>query len=172
MNVILLGYMGSGKSFIGQELSKTLQMPFIDFDGFIEENERSTINEIFDTKGEIYFRKIEHHYLKALLNKSTNSIIALGGGTPCYYDNMQIIKSRENTKVIYINVSVAELSKRLLKEKQARPLLKYVSSIDDMEEFVGKHLFERINFYNQADIIINGNNSPEKIIEEIVLRLF
>lgn len=172
MNIILMGYMGSGKSLIGQELSKALNLDFVDFDSFIEEREGVSINIIFETKGEIHFRKLESLYLKELLDTVSNSIVSLGGGTPCYGNNIQLIKSSNNAKSIYLNLSVSELSNRLLKDKAKRPLLKFIDSKMDMDEFVGKHLFERINFYNQADIIINANKKPKDVVEEIVLQLF
>lgn len=172
MNIILLGYMGSGKSLIGYELSKILNKSFIDFDKFIELKEKKPIREIFEINGEIYFRKIESKYLNELLGSATNAIIALGGGTPCYGNNMQMIKNNQNSKSVYLQASVVVLSKRLLSEPGNRPLLKNIILEPEMNEFVGKHLFERSNYYNQADLIIKADSNPEEIIEQIILKLF
>ncbi|SFN85385.1 shikimate kinase [Bizionia echini] len=170
MNIILLGYMTSGKSVIGKKLSQILKKPFQDLDDYIEKKEGKTISDIFTTKGEIYFRKVEAMHLESFLQQN-NMILSLGGGTPCYGNNMNLIKQQLNTQSIYLNVSVAELSKRLYLNKENRPLVAHLQSEDAVAEFVGKHIFERVNFYNQADIIVNANNSPEKIIDDILLKL-
>ena len=172
MNIFLLGYMGCGKSYVGQKLSKVLDIPFVDLDDYIEKSERRTIEQIFNSKGEIYFRKLENTCLKELLKSNLNSVIALGGGTPCYADNIELISNHQSSKSIYLQVSIQELSKRLFNEKYKRPLLKFINTNDELLEFIGKHLFERKDFYNKADIIINANGEPTEIIEKIILELF
>jgi Shikimate kinase len=87
--IFLIGYMGSGKSVIGRNLSKSISYTFYDLDNFITTKERLTINEIFEQKKELYFRKIEREYLKELINKDEEKVISLGGGTPCYDNNMK-----------------------------------------------------------------------------------
>ena len=89
--IFLIGYMGSGKSVIGRNLSKSISYTFYDLDNFITTKERLTINEIFEQKKELYFRKIEREYLKELIDKDEKKVISLGGGTPCYDNNMEII---------------------------------------------------------------------------------
>lgn len=170
MNIILLGYMTSGKTVIGQKLGQILKKPFQDLDDYIENMEDMTISDIFKTKGEIYFRKIEGKHLENFLQQK-NMVMSLGGGTPCYGNNMEIIKQQSNTKSIYLNVSVAELGKRLYINKANRPLVKHLDSLEETTEFVGKHIFERLNFYNQADISINANKSPEVIVADILSKL-
>jgi shikimate kinase len=91
MKIILLGYMGSGKTTIGSSLSKKLYQNFTDLDDYIEKKENKTISEIFTEKGEIYFRKIEHVYLKQFIMDNDSYILSLGGGTPCYANNMDFI---------------------------------------------------------------------------------
>lgn len=170
MNIILLGYMTSGKSIIGKKLSQILKKPFQDLDDYIETKEGITISEIFETKGEIYFRKIEGHYLASFLEQK-NMILSLGGGTPCYGNNMELIKGQSDALSIYLNVSVAELGKRLFFNKANRPLVSHLTTENETTEFVGKHIFERLNFYNQADLIINANKSQEDIVQDIILKL-
>ena len=166
MKIIVLGYMASGKSTIGKEVSKKLDMNFIDLDVYISEQEKKSISEIFKIKGEIYFRKIENLYLKELLNNEGDFVLSLGGGTPCYANNMELIQSSK-AKSIYIQASIPTVVTRLIKEKSTRPLVADLEN-EKITEFVAKHLFERRFFYEQAAIIMNTEN---KSIQEIVLEI-
>ncbi|TBV24813.1 shikimate kinase [Meridianimaribacter sp. CL38] len=173
MNFFLIGYMGSGKSTIGSKLAQVLDYNFIDFDDYIQFKEKKTITEIFQSKGEIYFRKIENIYLKELIEDTTNTIISLGGGTPCYGNNMELIKASKHAKSIYLKASIPVLTERLFNEKGKRPLIAHIDSKEEMVEFIGKHLFERTNYYNQSDAtILTDNKSIEEITEKIILELF
>ncbi len=161
--------MASGKSSIGKRLSKSLDLQFIDLDDYIINKEKASINEIFKNKGEIYFRKIEHIYLKEILEKNTDFILSLGGGTPCYANNMnEIIK--ENRISIYLQSSVTKLSDRLIKKKSKRPL---VASLADekIPEFVAKHLFERRFFYEKAKFKVNIDNKSKKEVTKEIINL-
>ena len=172
MKIILIGYMASGKSLIGSELAKILDMNFIDLDEYIEEKEGNSIKEIFSQKGNIFFRKIENTYLKEILGSKDNLVLSLGGGTPCFTNNLELIQETAEARSIYLNVSVKELSKRLIVDKENRPLVTHIKTEEDMLEFVGKHLFERLSFYNQANYMVEANNSKEKILEDILFNLF
>jgi shikimate kinase len=163
MKIIFLGYMASGKSTIGKEISKKLDMNFIDLDAYISEQEKQSISEIFKIKGEIYFRRIENLYLKQLLNYENDFVLSLGGGTPCYANNMELIQSSK-AKSVYIKASIPTLVARLIEEKSTRPLVANLEN-DKMTEFVAKHLFERGFFYEQASIILNTEN---KTIQEVI----
>lgn len=167
MKIVLLGYMASGKSTIGKQLSKRINLPFIDLDAYIEEQEKKTVSTIFKEEGEVYFRLKEHQYLKELLNKKERFILSLGGGTPCYANNMKLIKENKETVSVYLFTSVRVLVNRILNNKNSRPLVANLED-DELKEFIAKHLFERSYFYEQADekIIIN-----KKSIEEIVAEL-
>lgn len=164
--------MASGKSIIGKKAAKILNWQFVDLDDIISKNEGRSISDIFKNKGEIYFRKIESKYLHETLENADQTVIALGGGTPCYGNNMNLISETKNATSIYLNVAIPELAKRLFKDKEHRPLVAHLSSIEDMTEFVGKHIFERIAFYNQANLIIDANKSIDKTLEDILLKLF
>ncbi|MBT8395141.1 MAG: shikimate kinase [Bacteroidia bacterium] len=173
MKIILLGYMASGKSTIGRLLVKIFGYKFIDLDSFIEKKEEKSISDIFKDKGEVYFRKVENLYLKKLLANQENCIISLGGGTPCYANNMQLIKEDRNAISFFLKTSVKEIVNRLIIEKDERPLVSGIDSKDSMTEFVSKHLFERNPFYSKADYVLNTDGkAKEKIVEEIVFKLF
>ena len=164
--IILLGYMGSGKSTIGQLLAHALDLPFEDLDSFIERKEGKKISEIFALKGEIYFRKQEQAYLSELLDCSTPMVIALGGGTPCYGKAMELIRAASPYS-FYLQLPTSELMARLLPEKAERPLIAHLS-LEDIEEFLNKHLFERFPFYTQAHFILPCHGlSPTEIVEKI-----
>jgi shikimate kinase len=145
MKIVLLGYMASGKSTIGREISKKLDMKFIDLDDYISKREKRSISEIFKVKGEIYFRRIESLYLSEILNSKDNFILSLGGGTPCYSNNMDLIMNSEAVS-IYIKAGIKTLVSRLTAEKNKRPLVAELED-DKLVEFVAKHLFERGFFY-------------------------
>ena len=172
MKIVLLGYMGSGKSFIGNELAQLLGFDFIDLDAYIEENEGQSIEDLFTLKGEIYFRKREAYYLLDLLKSSKPVVLALGGGTPCYGNNLEILKNSEATITIYLKASIKTLIKRLFKERFKRPLISHLNSEMELAEFIGKHLFERTRFYNQSDITISTDDkSSQQLMESIILQL-
>ena len=171
MNLILIGYMASGKSTIGNYLAKVLNYSFIDLDNYIEKKENLSVKEIFSQKGEIYFRKLENTALKEIVNNKENYVLSLGGGTPCFYDTMEWLKGKTNTKTIYLNVNLNVLTQRLLKDN-TRPLISHLNNEEDIKEFIAKHLFERSYFYNMADVKINASEKIEDIAEKIILELF
>ena len=165
--------MGSGKSTLGSMLASKLNYDFIDLDDFIEEKEKSPISDIFKTNGEIYFRQKESEYLKEILNSKQRLVLSLGGGTPCYSGNMQVILDSEHARSIYLKASIPTLVKRLQTEKGKRPLISHLKTDELLVEFIGKHLFERSQFYSQAQITISTDNKKEKdIIEELIFELF
>jgi len=161
MKIVLLGYMASGKSAIGVVLANKLGIQFTDLDCFIEEKEQLSIAEIFELKGEIYFRKIEGEHLQELLKLEDDCIISLGGGTPCYGNNIKFIKN--NSKSFYLNASIATIYNRLKNEASQRPLVATIGK-ENLKEYIAKHLFERNPFYEKANHTIFVN---EKTILEI-----
>ncbi|MBO3099856.1 shikimate kinase [Gelidibacter pelagius] len=172
MSIVLIGYMGSGKSTIGKKLSEIINFEFIDLDDYIQKKENLSIPQIFEAKGEIYFRKREHLYLKEVLQLN-NIILSLGGGTPCYGNNMDTILNAENTHSIYLKSSIPILVRRLTPEKTQRPLIAHLKSDEELTEFIGKHLFERSYYYSQSNqTIVTDGKSISAIAEEIVASLF
>ena len=171
MKVVLLGYMASGKSTIGKKLAKTFSLPFIDLDDYIVSKENKTISKIFAEKGEIYFRKIESVYLQEILKGKGNFVLSLGGGTPCYANNMNLINTSDAIS-IYLHTGIQLLSKRLIAKKSERPLVANLED-DSIYEFVGKHLFERGFFYEQAKYIVRTDGKKMKeVLTEIEMLLY
>lgn len=172
MKIVLIGYMGSGKTSVGKLLAEELNIPFRDLDHEIEKAEERSIPEIFITKGEIYFRKFENQILKSLLSEPEIFVLATGGGTPCYADSLSAMLNAENTLSVYLKAPISILCDRLFPEREQRPLLAHLNSLDEMKEFIGIHLFERSHFYNQAGLIIDvGEDSPKAIAKKIVQNL-
>ena len=171
MNIIILGYMGSGKSNIGRELSLKMNKKFIDLDSYIEEKEKDSISNIFQKNGDLYFRKQESRYLKEILNNNTDLVLSVGGGTPCYFNNLDMMISNNNIS-FYLKNSNIQLSSRLFNEKSKRPLISNISSKEKLLEFVSKHLFEREVFYNSATHKIDCNDkSVPYVVDDIMSRL-
>lgn len=172
MKIILLGYMGSGKTTVGKQFSKKMGIPFYDLDHYIATKEKATIPQIFKDKGEIYFRKIEHRYLREFLQQKKTYILSLGGGTPCYAGNMELITNQKEIRSVYLEASVSTLTARILENKQERPLLASLSG-EKITEFVAKHLFERRKFYEKAQYrILVNKKATDAIVAEIKIQIF
>ena len=152
--LFLTGYMGSGKSTLGEKLASKLNYGFIDLDKFIESEYHQTIPEIFASKGEGEFRAMENNSLKKLIEKD-NVVIACGGGTPCYFNNMELMKN--NGITVYIKLSVDALIKRLLVAKEKRPLIENKTEAD-LKTFITRQLEKREDFYHQAQYTVKGKD--------------
>jgi shikimate kinase len=164
-----MGYMGSGKTLVSKELSVLNNFKIFDLDTEISKQKNRSITEIFKEKGEIFFRKTEKEVLEKILSTEKNIILSLGGGTPCYYNNIDSIN--EKTISVFLKTNVKTLAQRLSSEKDKRPLIQNISN-EDLPEFIAKHLFERNPFYNQAKITINTDNlSAREIAEEILIQI-
>ena len=171
MKIILLGYMGSGKSTVGNQLAKKLYQNFTDLDDYIENKEGKSISEIFTEKGEVYFRKIEHTYLKKFINENESYVLSLGGGTPCYASNMDIISKEKDLHSIYLQGSITTLYDRLIDNSSKRPLLDSHTK-ESLIEYIAKHLFERSTYYEKAKYRISINSkSIDAIVAEIRILL-
>jgi len=122
MKIFLIGFMGSGKSYWGRQLSEKLLLPLFDLDMQVESNEGKSINQIFEEKGEENFRLLEKDALHIITESHESFIMATGGGTPCYFNNIDYMNNAGIT--VWINTPVEILFERLLKEKSSRPLIK------------------------------------------------
>ncbi|MGJ8684031.1 MAG: shikimate kinase [Nonlabens sp.] len=171
--LVFLGYMGSGKSVVGQRVSELLDYDFIDLDRYIEKEEKRNISKIFSENGAIYFRKKENQYLKTVIESEDKVILSLGGGTPCYYNHMEILNSHKNIKTFYLNAGIQTLTERLWDGRNTRPIITDIKTKEDLLEFIGKHLFERRPYYQQArhHIKVDDRNIDE-IAQEVIGYLF
>ncbi len=162
-NIVLIGLMGSGKTYWGERLAIRLDMPFLDFDRFIEEQEGRTIPEIFDEEGEERFRTLERKYLHELdLDKPT--VISMGGGTPCYFDNMDRINKLGHT--FYLKTPLDVLVERLKNNRGDRPLLKGKSD-KEITEFLKKQLKQRKKIYDKADDIVETDRITQRNLTKL-----
>lgn len=163
MKIALLGYMGSGKSTLGKTLAKRLNYSFIELDERVEEAMGMSISTAIEIKGELFFRKCENAVLKELLATVPDSVVlSLGGGTPAYYNHMDLLN--EHMLTVYLDVPVQTLVQRL-QASHPRPLLQ---GIDDVEEYIAKHLFDRMPFYYRAQKVLKGSEiSVEDVVNAI-----
>lgn len=162
MKIVLIGYMASGKSRVGKVLAIKKGLEFKDLDDYIEAKEKKSISQIFKDSGEVYFRNKETECLKELLEGEGDFILSLGGGTPCYGSNMEIVL--KNSTSFYLKTSIATIYSRLINEQSKRPLVAEIEG-DDLKEFIAKHLFERAPFYEQASKIVS---TDERSVDEVV----
>jgi shikimate kinase len=165
MRIFLIGYMGSGKSMVGKGLAKELKLSFIDMDDYIEERNFRTIPQIFAQDGEDGFRKIEQKALHELV-QFEDVVIATGGGTPCFFDNMEVIQ--RSGRSIYLKGSPRIIAERLKQSKVERPLIKGKSN-EELVAFIDDTLNKRENWYKQADVVLEFDH--DITIDEVMNRL-
>lgn len=171
MSIFLIGYMGSGKSIVGKYLAQKLKFDYLDLDNYIEEQLGLTVSEIFKTKGELFFRTQEQLFLREVLTLK-QTVVSLGGGTPCYGDNILELISSSN-RVIYLKATVDTLTSRLYSEISNRPLISHLNNESELNDFIRKHLFERNYYYQQAKHKIEvDNKSVAQITQEILATLY
>ena len=151
--IILIGYMGSGKTTVGKALSKETGMMFYDLDWYIESRMRKTVSQIFAERGEEGFRQIEYNMLHEVA-EFENVIISCGGGTPCFFDNMDYLNQQGD--VVYLKATPETLYKHLLMAKVERPLLKDKSP-EELIAYITEHLKERAPFYEKARYTLDVN---------------
>jgi shikimate kinase len=116
------------------------------------EKEQRSVSDIFAAEGEEYFRYKEMEMLEELVGKEENFILSCGGGTPCFFNNIEFMK--KSGKVVWLNTSVEVLKERLLKERMSRPLIREVND-EELKRFIIRKLSERKMYYEQADIMVN-----------------
>ena len=166
MKIFLIGFMGSGKTYWGKKLSEKLTLPFFDLDEQIESHEGKTISQVFAEEGEEYFRLLEKDTLHIITESHDSFIMATGGGTPCYFNNIEFM-NRAGTAV-WINTPVDLLFERLIKDKAHRPLIKDLNDAQ-LRSFIIKKFSDRKIYYEQAEMTVDEN---EKSLEKIVEKLF
>ncbi len=156
--------MGSGKTHWGKLWAQQNGLDFFDLDEIIEAQQQKTIDAIFEQNGEESFREIESNALKTFSEKD-NCIIACGGGTPCFHDNMQWMN--ENGTTVYLKASTGQVLERVKDEKYKRPLLKKLDD-DEVLLFISQKIIERAPFYSQAKIILLVEELNTASFEKII----
>ena len=164
LHIVLIGFMGSGKSTIGKLLAQRLNRPYIDMDERLVRQEEMSIAELFEQKGETYFRKAENRMLKSLLASKTIAVISTGGGAPCFLDGMQSIN--KSSYSFYLKVGRSILLQRIYQD-QERPLVKNKTKTD-LKKFIDHTLKKREPFYKQANQTILAFNPPQKIVDRLL----
>lgn len=168
MKVYLIGFMASGKTTIGLELAKTLNYEFIDLDVFIENKYNKTVKQIFEQKGEDYFRIIENEALREVASFDGNIIVAAGGGTSCFYNSIDFMNKTGLT--IYLKAEVAELVARLIESKTDRPLL-WGKTHQELNDYIIRVLDERKKYYEKAKITIESSSVDVPQLANTILAL-
>ena len=149
--IIIIGYMGAGKTTVGKCLAKELNMDFYDLDWYIESRMRKTVKQIFDEYGEDGFRKIEHNMLHEVA-EFENVIISCGGGTPCFFDNIEYMNQQGET--VFLKASPEVLYGHLKMGKTVRPLL-LNKTPEEVKVFINEQLEKRNPYYTQAKYTLN-----------------
>ena len=178
MKIFLIGFMGSGKTHWGQRLAARLELPFYDLDSLIIDKEKRSVADIFAGKGEEYFRYTEKEILEEITAQQESFILSCGGGTPCFFNNIEFMK--KSGKVIWLNTAVDVLRQRLQRERLSRPLIAEVTE-EDLQRYIIRKLSERRMYYQQADVTVSEdtthldelirillqNEQPDRLIDEI-----
>ncbi|MES1220604.1 MAG: shikimate kinase [Bacteroidota bacterium] len=165
MKIFLIGFMGSGKTHWGRLLSQKLSIPFFDMDEQVVSHEGKSIVDIFSEKGEEYFRLLETDVLHIITESHESFVMACGGGSPCYFNNIEYMNNSGIT--VWIKTPVEVLFQRLIKEKEARPLIKELND-DQLKAYINKKFADRKIYYDQAEIIIDEEPLQlDKLVEKI-----
>ncbi|GAB4246869.1 MAG: shikimate kinase [Ekhidna sp.] len=145
LKIFLIGLPGAGKTTMGLDLAVHLGVQFVDLDQDIEKFNKQTVREIFDEKGEAHFRQLEKHHLEKVINELDSFVMATGGGTPCFFDNLEQMK--RSGKVVFINTPLQTIKNRI-KNDESRPIL--------MSTSLEALLESRVDYYKQADYTITS----------------
>jgi shikimate kinase len=165
MKIYLIGLLGSGKSVLGKKLAELAKLPFIDLDDALEEQEGMKVSEIFSGKGEEYFREIESVALRKQ-SETSEFVMATGGGTPCFHDNMFFMNQTGVT--IFLDTPVQEIVKRMdSSQRKSRPLLAGVAD-NQLEEKLKDIFAQRLPYYQQAHYTMNGVNVTPSAVLQLV----
>ena len=166
MLIFLVGYMVCGKSTIGRALARRLGKPLLDMDALIEEHCGKRVGEIFETLGEDGFRRMERDTLAEVISSYDDAVVATGGGTPCFFDNMEAMNRAGRT--IYFQMSAEKLAVRLEHGRAKRPLLRDKSE-DELVEYIRENIRRREPFYSQARLVIGCDGvSDDYVVSHVV----
>ena len=168
MKIVLMGYMGSGKTAMGKYLNRMLGLKTIDLDKYIEHIEEMSVSEIFRRYGEGGFREMECFHLRQIMADEDNFVLSLGGGTPCFKGNMDFLKGKCTS--VYLSASPLVLAERLACSSTKRPLLKGKTG-DELLEYVRQSLSQRERYYKMADFELSVETLSIDESGEALLRL-
>jgi shikimate kinase len=165
MNIFLIGFMGCGKTYWGKLWSGRSGLPFYDLDDMVEAQKGKTAADIFAEDGEDKFRDFETAALRSFSNIET-AIVACGGGTPCYNDN--IAWMNKNGTCIYLRSAPENILIRLMTETEKRPLIKNLQG-NELQFYIKEKIKERDFFYEQAEIILDVDDLPNNYLPEFLI---
>jgi shikimate kinase len=166
MKIFLIGFMGSGKTYWGHLLSEKLGIPFFDLDEQIVNHVAKPITEIFAVDGEEHFRMMEKDLLHIISESHESFVMSCGGGTPCYFNNIEYMK--QSGTVVWINTPQQTLFERLIKEKDKRPLIKNLTD-DQLKGFISKKYADRKIYYEQATIKVG---EEPVLLDSLIEKIF
>lgn len=158
IRIFLIGYMGAGKTTLGKAFARELGLTFIDLDWYIEERFHKTVQRIFEERSEEGFRELERNMLHEV-SDFENVVISTGGGTPCFFDNMEYMNTQGET--VFLSVDPIVLFRRLRVAKQQRPLLAEKTD-EELMEFIGSALEKRMPHYSKARHIFCAEELEDK----------
>lgn len=164
MNIFLTGFMGSGKSTFGRKLAKQLGLRFYDLDKMVEEKAKCSVEDIFKYLGEDTFRQMESECLHTFEGQE-NFVLSCGGGTPCYFDNMEFIM--EQGLCIYLEMDEASLFNRLVHAKSVRPTIKGFTE-EELKLFIKDTLAKRREIYERAHLVVPALSLKPAELKELV----
>lgn len=170
--IFLIGYMGCGKSTLGRALSHTTGMRFIDLDNYIENRYHLSVRDLFAEKGEDTFRAIEQNMLHEVADFE-DVIIACGGGTPCFFDNMEYMNEHGTT--IFLNTALDKLHTRLMRGRHKRPLIANKND-EELRTFIIQNLEKRLPHYSKAQVVFSSDlldtqSEIEDTVNEFISKL-
>jgi shikimate kinase len=164
--IFLIGMMGAGKTTLGRQLAERLGYAFVDLDDYIEQREGKSVPHLFEEGGQERFRQKERQALEAVVHEFQQAVIATGGGTPCFFNNMAFINQQGTS--VFLNAPADELTQRLLlTDLSQRPLLAQKNEAE-LKDFIVKTLAERIAFYRQARYTLSGKRYNIEQLESLV----
>ena len=153
MRIYLIGFMGSGKTTVGKKLATRLSCEYLDLDDYIEQQEQDSIKNLFEKKGEAYFREQERLYLRNIPDDKSY-IISTGGGAPCFFDNIDFMNKTGLT--VYLKLKPEQLFSRLESQREKRPLISSKKDDRALLQYIVDKLNEREGYYQKARLIVDG----------------
>ncbi len=164
--IFLCGFMGCGKTTHGKKLAKALGYHFIDLDDYTSNKYDKAITDLFQEVGEDEFRKIETQSLAECINDNIKTVIALGGGTPCFNNNVETLKA--NGLLVYLKMNADDLYQRIFNAKAKRPLVAEKTN-EEMLNYIQQLLATRESIYQQAHLSVNGTHLNEEELKKVIL---